>query len=119
MLSEPSGQACDARGVWLHSHDLQADELAPREREALFESARAAGTALAAAGYFGPFGVDAFRYEDPERGRCFQPRSEINARFSMGYPRALFERALTSEGEPSGEGLCFTVRSDVPRTQGS
>jgi hypothetical protein len=39
------------------------------------------GARLHAAGYFGPFGVDAFIYEGG-----FQPRSEINARFSMGFP---------------------------------
>jgi hypothetical protein len=102
LLGAPSSQECDARGVWQRSRELSPGELDERESEALEGSCRAAGEALAAHGYFGPFGVDAYRYDDPARGRSFQPRSEINARFSMGYPRALLERALALDGDPSG-----------------
>jgi hypothetical protein len=43
------------------------------------------GRALFAAAYFGPFGVDGFVYRDHDGGLRLQPRSEINARYSMGF----------------------------------
>ena len=63
-------QRCDAHGQWLSSELSEGPgiELEPVAR------------ALHRAGYFGPFGVDAFVYEGG-----YQPRSEINARYSMGY----------------------------------
>ena len=94
LLGAPMLQQCDARGVWQHSDALPDGALAPEERAQLSESVTRVGQALAAAGYFGPYGVDAFRYLTRAGARCFQPRSELNARFSMGYPRALLERAL-------------------------
>jgi len=46
------------------------------------------GEALVRIGYFGPFGVDAYLYrrstEDAEDPR-WNLRSEINARYSMGW----------------------------------
>jgi hypothetical protein len=63
-------QHCDAHGQWLSSE---------RSSDVKLELAEVA-YALHSAGYFGPFGVDAFAYEGG-----FQPLSEINARFSMGY----------------------------------
>ena len=48
------------------------------------ELARVAG-ALCAAGYFGPFGLDAYTYRGGDGIVCLQPRSEINARYSMGF----------------------------------
>jgi hypothetical protein len=87
-------QHCDARGTWERSEPLSQGELDRATRNALQASVQAAGEALLAAGYFGPYGVDAFRYREPGGSSGFQPRSEINARFSMGYPRELLERAL-------------------------
>ena len=79
-------QRCDARGAWLSSEPIAgvrcvADDVGDRLVE---ESRRVAG-ALAAAGYFGPFGVDAYTYRDRGAALCLQPRSEINARYSMGF----------------------------------
>jgi hypothetical protein len=54
------------------------------EHEALLEAAHGAAAALAAAGYFGPFGVDAYRYA-AAGVMAYNPRSEINARYSMGW----------------------------------
>ncbi len=47
--------------------------------------ARLVADALSRAGYFGPFGVDAYRYRDREQQLRLQPRSEINARYTMGF----------------------------------
>jgi hypothetical protein len=84
-------QRCDARGAWLSSERLPS-ELAPRELPAEAERVAAA---LAAAGYFGPFGVDAYTYRRRSEANAattsgdgsvaLQPRSEINARFTMGF----------------------------------
>lgn len=73
-------QRCDARGAWLASEPFEgrADVRARLEEEAYFVA-----TALARAGYFGPFGVDAFTYD----GGRLNPRSEINARYTMGFRR--------------------------------
>ena len=94
LVGPPMRQQCDARGVWQHSLELRAGELDDAARQALDESVRSVADALLAEGYFGPFGVDAYRYRDGGGRAHFQPRSELNARFSMGYPRALLERAL-------------------------
>lgn len=69
-------QRVNERGQWLSSSALD-DE--PRRAELAAEAERVAA-ALEAAGYFGPFGIDAFEWEGG-----FVARSEINARYSMGY----------------------------------
>lgn len=97
LLGRPLAQQCDERGAWQSSGPLEEGALSCDEEASLAANARHAGEALAAAGYFGPFGIDAFRYLGTH-GLGFQPRSEINARFSMGYPRELLERALAREG---------------------
>jgi hypothetical protein len=86
-------QRCDPMGRFLgvstetaHATEAEAEMLA-------FELTRTAA-ALHAAGYFGPFGIDGFRYRLPDGSVAFNPRCEINARFTMGYPRALLLDAL-------------------------
>jgi hypothetical protein len=78
-------QRCDARGAWLSSERIPV-ERAPIE---LPREAERVARALHAARYFGPFGVDAYTYRvracrDHEAIEL-QPRSEINARFTMGF----------------------------------
>ena len=59
----------------------------------LASEAKRVGEALAAAGYFGPFGVDAYSYRGPLNAIHLQPRSEINARYSMGFAVGLISRS--------------------------
>ncbi len=92
MLGEPTVQRCDARGAWVASERAGAGELSPAEHGALVRAAEEAATALAAAGYFGPFGVDAFRYRDAGGAVRFNARCEINARYSMGWHVGMGER---------------------------
>ncbi len=73
-------QRTDASGSWTGSERADDAEVA----EALAREASQAAEALARAGYFGPFGVDAFTYEG-EHGVVLRARSEINARYSMGF----------------------------------
>lgn len=83
-------QRCDATGQWLESRPLGSSSALQASRHAslhasLHAEAERVGHALHAAGYFGPFGIDAFEYRaGPEVH--LNPRSEINARYSMGYP---------------------------------
>jgi len=81
------------RGVRLARHgDLDA-----REERALADSGETVARALVGAGYFGPFGIDAYRYElDGRSGFC--ALSEINARYTLafvtGFPRPPHELEL-------------------------
>ncbi len=78
-------QTSDARGAWTSSRLATHLSGIEREEEALRLELAGVGRALHAAAYFGPFGVDAFLYRDLAGGLHFQPRSEINARYSMGF----------------------------------
>ncbi len=57
------------------------DALSSGETAALHETFDRVSAALTAEGYHGPFGIDAFRHQGG-----FHPLSELNARYSMGYP---------------------------------
>lgn len=81
-LGDPTRQDCDAQGVWRGTS--LADDLSVAETDALFAEADRTARALVAAGYFGPFGVDAFRYVAEGRA-AFRARCEINARYTMGW----------------------------------
>jgi len=93
-------QQCDPMGRWQGSvvADVSGSPLRPEHARQLEEELERTAQALSAIGYFGPFGIDAFEYERADGEPGFQPRSEINARFSMGYPRDLLERALREFG---------------------
>lgn len=84
-LGSPALQRCDASGAWLESSIASPGDLAEDELEQLHEAAAQTHRALHHAGYFGPFGIDAYRWRDPRGEIRFQPRSEINARYSMGW----------------------------------
>lgn len=82
-LGHPTLQRIDARGAWQSTERTHV--LAHNEVAALHNEAHRSARALHAAGYFGPFNLDAFRWRDTDGVERFQPRSEINARFSMGW----------------------------------
>jgi hypothetical protein len=62
-----------------------AIDVSPPLARALTSERASVATALTLAGYFGPFGVDAFVYRDRLGTERLQPRSEVNARYSMGF----------------------------------
>lgn len=95
-MSEPCFQATTAEGAWTHT-ERRGHEVAPADDAALAQAFEAAGHALAAAGYSGPFGIDAFRYRDPwnEAHSHLNPLSEINARYTMDWALALSPRRTT------------------------
>lgn len=76
-------QRCDARGAWVSSE--RAGERSGELANALAREAARVATALHESGYVGPFGVDAYTYLDRRGELCQQLRSEINARYSMGF----------------------------------
>jgi hypothetical protein len=79
------GQVCtqdvSERGVYRGVRRARAGELTEGEHRALLAQGERVAGALANAGYFGPFGIDAHRSR--EAGFC--PLSEINARYTMGF----------------------------------
>jgi hypothetical protein len=84
-LGAPCAQRCDERGAWLEARRAEAGEIDREELARLAEAALEAGRALAAIAYFGPFGIDAFRWADGAGRTRFNPRCEINARYTMGW----------------------------------
>jgi hypothetical protein len=75
----------DSRGQFVRSRN--AAGLTPSIRDSLEATAIRVGAALHAAGYDGPFGIDAFVYR--VNGRLeLRALSEINARFCMGWDEA-------------------------------
>ncbi len=90
-LGEPTTQNVE-RAQWLSSRRANRDELSADEHMALTEAARQAGAALLRAGYWGAFGVDAFRYLDASGTSQFCALGELNARFTMGWAIGMGDR---------------------------
>jgi len=84
----PGLQETTRAGAWVRTEAAQPDDVAADDDVRLEEAAAAAGTALAAAGYFGPFGIDAFRHRSISPGgprEVLNSLSEINARYTMDW----------------------------------
>lgn len=97
-LGEPTVQDVGAQGAWRSTRRVGPGELFEDETRAMKAEAERVAAALLAEGYFGPFGVDAFRYR--ARGRDqFQPRCEVNARFTMGFAVGMGERRPDREDD--------------------
>jgi hypothetical protein len=84
-LGRTTVQVVDETGAWQSTLLAKPGDLTPTEESSLRTAAERTGAALHAAGYFGPFGLDAFRWRDAGGAVHFQPRSELNARYSMGW----------------------------------
>jgi len=83
-LGRPCVQEVSDRGVFRSIRATRTGELLAAEELRLVDAAEQTAAALSAAGYFGPFGIDAYRYSSDGR-EAFCPLSEINARYSMGF----------------------------------
>jgi hypothetical protein len=88
----PTQQEVDATGAWLTSLRLPEGALSAAEHRDLLGQLEKAARALFEAGYFGPFGIDAFRWRDTRGSLHFNPRSEVNARYSMAWAVGMGER---------------------------
>lgn len=85
VLGEPTLQTMTEDGAWVETRRVRKNELGRDEAYSLATTAKAVGDALTRAGYFGPFGIDAFRWRDELGKTHWNPRCEINARYSMGW----------------------------------
>jgi len=83
LTGQPTRLVTDDRGAWLGSES--GPELGGQELTQLRVAHAVAARALAEVGYFGPFSTDAFRYQNGDGAMRFQPLSELNARYSMGF----------------------------------
>jgi hypothetical protein len=90
-------QLVGPRGAFQGVERADTAVLTPAERSALLGQGERVAQALAAASYFGPFGIDGYRYTlDGTTGFC--ALGEINARYTLGFvtgfPRHPSELAL-------------------------
>lgn len=88
LVSPPCFQATTREGAWTSSVAAAPRDLGIADDRAVEAAFFAAGDALAAAGYRGPFGVDAYRHRAHDgRGsiEVVNPMSEINARYTMDW----------------------------------
>jgi hypothetical protein len=98
ILGEPTLQTTTEEGMWVQTRRVQSGELGRDEAYSLATTAKTVGDALARAGYFGPFGIDAFRWRDEHGKQHWNPRCEINARYSMGWAIGMGDARPDLEG---------------------
>ena len=84
LLGPVCAQEVEA-GAWLRTRSLHAGELEPGMRDELLELVRLTCRRLAAAGYFGPFGVDALVHRGSGGALALHAPADINARFTTGW----------------------------------
>ena len=77
-------QLVGARGAFQGVRRLHEGELTATESSAFLEQGERVADALARAGYFGPFGIDGYRYA-LEGSLGFCALGEINARYTLGF----------------------------------
>lgn len=94
VISAPCFQETSASGAWTRTERAEPVLVRRDDDARLEEAVAAAGAALHSAGYFGPFGIDAYRHRS-ERGEVLNPLSEINARFTMDWTVAMSEDGRT------------------------
>ncbi|HEX3772908.1 MAG TPA: hypothetical protein VHV51_00520 [Polyangiaceae bacterium] len=90
-------QEVTARGVFRALRLARPGELPESDLREFYAQGERVADALSVAGYFGPFGIDAYRYElDGQIAFC--ALGEINARYTMGFatgfPRPASELSL-------------------------
>lgn len=87
LIAAPAFQETTRDGAWIRTEAAARHEVAGAHDLALQGALEVAGRALAAQGYFGPFGIDAFLHGSP-RAQRLNPLSEINARYTMDWSPA-------------------------------
>jgi hypothetical protein len=88
---EPTVQRVDEAGAWVAS-ERSRGSLTTAESLSFLAELRRTAAALRARGYWGPFGIDAFLWRDREGARRWNPRCEVNARYSMGWAVGMGDR---------------------------
>jgi hypothetical protein len=97
-LGRICAQSISERGAFRGVRLSEPSELSPSEHAAFTERAVTVAQALARAGYFGPFGIDGYRYTLLD-ATAFCALGEVNARYTLGFttgfPRHPSELVLT------------------------
>jgi hypothetical protein len=105
------GQAVDRRGqfagIELRGTFEGFDGLDREEESRMRTTIEGTARALTAAGYHGPFGIDAWRYRTADGDIAFHPLGEINARMTFGLVARTLVDCLR---EPLGLGPADRVR---------
>lgn len=81
----PCIQVTDRAGAWTSSQATGRRVLEAAHDRSVEQAFHAAGAALHHAGYFGPFGIDAYCHQTGSGLEVLNPMSEINARFTMDW----------------------------------
>jgi len=71
--------------AWISTRLATAEDLSPAQTSQLLSRAESVAAALIGAGYFGPYGIDAYLFKTPSGAVELNPLSELNARYSMGF----------------------------------
>lgn len=89
-ISRPCFQETTEHGAWTKTECAGGGDLSRADDDRLAEMMQHVGGALAHSGYFGPFGIDAYRHRavDGSHATILNPLSEINARFTMDWATA-------------------------------
>lgn len=102
QLGPPCVQVCNEQGAWQDTRPAGEGELSAVEQAAFEASGEECAAALAGIGYFGPFGIDGFRWVDSGGQMQFQSRSEINARYTLGWTVGFGANRVDLESELQG-----------------
>jgi uncharacterized ferritin-like protein (DUF455 family) len=106
VVAAPCFQATTSRGAWTGTERAGAGDLGRSDDDLLLSACEGTGRALFAAGFTGPFGIDAFRYRtEPGAPVRLNALSEINARLTMdrgvAFAREGAERPRPSPWKPT------------------
>jgi hypothetical protein len=71
--------------AWVSTRLARPDDLSPEQASQLSTRAGSVASALIDAGYFGPFGIDAYLFRTRSGAIELNPLGELNARYSMGF----------------------------------
>ncbi|MCC7011752.1 MAG: hypothetical protein IT454_04240 [Planctomycetes bacterium] len=113
VLSAPCVQEVDAFGAWTATSRAESGEVSREDDTRLAETFEHVGRELARAGYFGPFGIDAYRHRTSDGREVLNPLSEINARFTMDWATAMVHDPRTGDTRRALERWLDGVRAGV------
>jgi hypothetical protein len=113
-ISSPCVQTVSASGAWTGTVRDETRLTSREDDRALAEMFERTGRALASAGYFGPFGIDAYRHRTADGREALNPLSEINARFTMDWATALSSDPRVADGAPALERVLAGLRRRSP-----
>jgi hypothetical protein len=85
QLGQITVQETNKFRCWLRTRLARPDELPGSQVRALLARAEAVAEALWRAGYFGPFGIDAYLFRTPRGALELNTLGELNARYTMGF----------------------------------